>query len=147
MLTTFQFLNHCRSHINRIIQQKLALPISPTLDSYNGSQLIVQTQQITAILSHIFTSPEAQDTRSSEILTGVSVHLTDYKLSCDKLAFYSRPFKNIEFCLNRACTALAILICREMLHLFTTNKGIYTKIVDRHITKRQAQSSQVCSIN
>ena len=43
MLKTLQFLNHCRSRINRIKQQKLALPKSPTLDSYNGHQLIQLT--------------------------------------------------------------------------------------------------------
>ena len=42
------------------------------------------------------------------------------------MAFYSRPFNS---------TALAILNFRELLHLFTMNKGIYTKLVDRHITK------------
>ena len=36
VLKTLQFLNYCRSRINRIKQQKLALPISLTLDSYNG---------------------------------------------------------------------------------------------------------------
>ena len=40
---TSQFLNYCRSRINRIKQQKLALPMSPTLDSCNCRQLIQQT--------------------------------------------------------------------------------------------------------
>ena len=40
VLKTLQFLNYCRSRINRIKQQKLALPLFPTLDSYNGRQLI-----------------------------------------------------------------------------------------------------------
>ena len=43
-----QFLKHCSSRIICIKQQKLALPISPTLDSYNGRQMILQTEQITA---------------------------------------------------------------------------------------------------
>ena len=43
VLKTEQFLNHGNSRINRIKQQKLALPKSPTLDSYNGRQLILQT--------------------------------------------------------------------------------------------------------
>ena len=37
------FLSHCRSRISRTKQQKLALPISPTLNSYNGRQLILKT--------------------------------------------------------------------------------------------------------
>ena len=39
------------------------------------------------------------------------------------MRFYFRPFENVEFCLNRACTALTILALRELLHLFMTNKG------------------------
>ena len=39
VLKPLQFLNHCRSRINRIKQQILAVPKSPTLDSYNGRQL------------------------------------------------------------------------------------------------------------
>ena len=37
------------------------------------------------------------------------------------MAFDFRPFEDIEFCLNRACTALAILIFRKLLHLFMMN--------------------------
>ena len=42
-----QFLNQWGTRVNRIKQQNLALPISSTLDSYDGRQLILQTQQIT----------------------------------------------------------------------------------------------------
>ena len=35
VLKTVQFLNHCRNRINPIKQQKLALPIYPSLESYN----------------------------------------------------------------------------------------------------------------
>ena len=52
--------------------------------------------------------------------------MNNYKLSYGKMAFYSRPFDNIEFCFSRACAALVILILRELLHLFMTNNGIYT---------------------
>ena len=43
VLQTSQFLNYCRSRINRIKQQKLTLLKSPTLDSYNERQLIQLT--------------------------------------------------------------------------------------------------------
>ena len=43
VLKLLQFLNHCRSRISRIKQQTLAPPKSPTLDSYNGRQLIQLT--------------------------------------------------------------------------------------------------------
>ena len=81
------------------------------------------------------TSQEAQHKQSRNISIGVSVHLTDYKLSCDKMALHSIPFESVEYCLNGACTALAILTFRESLHLFKTNKGMYTKIVGIHNTK------------
>ena len=51
------------------------------------------------------------------------------------MTFYSRPFEVVEVCLNRACTALAILNFRELLHLLMTNKPKYTQIVDTHVTK------------
>ena len=38
MLKSLQFLNSCVSRINGIKQQKLTLPISPAMDSYNGCQ-------------------------------------------------------------------------------------------------------------
>ena len=50
VLKPLQFLNHCMSRINRIKEQKLALPVSRTLDSYNGRQVILQTQQVSACL-------------------------------------------------------------------------------------------------
>ena len=59
-------------------------------------------------------SQEAQHKRSTNTLIGVSVQLSYYKLSCDKLALHSRPFESVEFCLNRACTTLAILTFREL---------------------------------
>ena len=40
---TLPFLNYRRSRINHIKHQKLAPPIPPALDSYNGRQLIPQT--------------------------------------------------------------------------------------------------------
>ena len=43
LVLKLQFLNHCMSRINRLKQQKLKLPISPTLDSYNGRNLLLQT--------------------------------------------------------------------------------------------------------
>ena len=43
-----QFLNLCRSRITRIKQQKLDLPISHSMDTENGRQLILQTQRSTA---------------------------------------------------------------------------------------------------
>ena len=66
------------------------------------------------------TSQEAQHKRSRNTLIGVSVHLADYRLSCDKMALHSRPFESVEFCLNRACTALPIFTLRQLLHLFET---------------------------
>ena len=42
-LKTLHFLSYCRSFLSRMKQQKLALQIPPTLDSYNGRQLILQT--------------------------------------------------------------------------------------------------------
>ena len=65
--------------MNRIKHSKLALPISPTMDSYNGCQLILQTYQITAFYiifekqysTPYHSSPEAQD---KKIKIGVSVH-------------------------------------------------------------------------
>ena len=38
--------------------------------------------------------PETQDTKSSNTLIEASVHWTDYKVSWNKLAFYSRPFES-----------------------------------------------------
>ena len=58
--------------------------------------------------------------------TLIFISMKNDELSCDKMAFYSRHFENVEFCLNRARTTLAILIFRESLHLFMTNKGIWT---------------------
>ena len=74
------------------------------------------------------------------------------------MAFYSRPFENIEnieLCLNPACTALAILNLRELLPLFVTNKGIDIKNVRRHITKGKPRAARfavsttvgICGIN
>ena len=70
------------SRINRIKQQKLALPISHMVDSFNGRKLILQTEQIT--VCHIIfenqytkpyhTSPEAQVKQSSYALIRVSIH-------------------------------------------------------------------------
>ena len=54
VLKISQFLNCCRSRINRTKQQKLALPISPTLDSYNGHQLIQQTLEFSACLLYVY---------------------------------------------------------------------------------------------
>ena len=54
------------------------------------------------------------------------------------MAFYCRPFESVKVCLNRACTALVILNFMELLHLFMTNKGIYTKIIHRRITNGKA---------
>ena len=68
-------------------------------------------------------------------MIGVSVHKQTTNEPVTKMAFYSRLFESVEFCLNRACIALAILTLRELLDLFKMNKGIYTKIVDRHVTK------------
>ena len=74
-------------------------------------------------------------------MLGASVRWTDYELSCDKIAFYSRPFENVNMCLNRAYNALAILIFRELLHLFMRNKGICTNTLDRHITKSKPRAA------
>ena len=54
VLETLQFFNYCRSRVNRIKQQKLALPISCTLDSFNGRQLMLQAKQITHSLLYLF---------------------------------------------------------------------------------------------
>ena len=59
-------------------------------------------------------------------LIGISVHLEDYKLPCDKMALHSRPFESVDFFLKPTHFW-------ELLHLFKTNKGICTKIVG-HIT-------------
>ena len=152
----FQFINTCRNRINRIQQQKLALPILPTLCSYNGCQLLSRSQHNNRPIPNRIIQvprPEAQDKKSSNILVVFTVHSTDYAFYCEKMAFCCEPlsstwcsnaqfvlqnvcrpinvlgtpiiqptpFENIYFCLNRACSALAILNLKELLHLFMTN--------------------------
>ena len=55
-------------------------------------------------------------------------------------------FENIDLCLNRACTALATHILKELLHLFMTNKGIIYRNLRWTCCKRQAENCLVCSI-
>ena len=52
---TSQFLNYCRSRINRIKQQKLALPISP---AYNGRQLILGLPFVMSIYNLCIDPPQ-----------------------------------------------------------------------------------------
>ena len=43
MLKELQLIIRCVNRTDRVKEQKLALPISPTVGSYNGRQLILQT--------------------------------------------------------------------------------------------------------
>ena len=75
---------------------------------------------------------------SSITLVRVSVRGTYYQLSCDKMAFYSRPFENVEVCLNRGDTQFL----GELLHVLMTSKGIFAKTVNGHITKGKPRAAR-----
>ena len=67
---TLQFHNPCRSCINSIKQQKLALPISPTQDSCNGRQLLAKTSVPTEskAIPDVMTSPAASGRHLSKFV-------------------------------------------------------------------------------
>ena len=52
------------------------------------------------------------------------------------------PFENIDLCLNRACTALATLILKELLQWFMSNKEKHTKVVDIHNIKGKPRAAR-----
>ena len=169
---TLQFINPCGCRINRIKQQKLALPISPTLGSYSGCQLILQswlcqfskTKILNCIiqdqrhkiifwleLAFIEQTTNYPVIRWDSILNmyhQLGVHILSSLYECT-LVTQPKPFKNIELYLicTCKCTALVILVLKKLLQLFMMYKEIHVKTVDRHIFQKASRELLGCSLN